>query len=244
MARVLDYVMRVGALLTAPSCVAPARVVDPPIREPRWEERIDDGEDGDGWIAKEGGRDGGWCTFADQVGSSVWPAPVASAGVRGCEGQPVAFTMSKGGREPSRFAARVTGTVAKAPVVYTALAFDFRQPRGPYDASAYSGVSFDARRGPSATGKVRFMVSGASTDPAGGRCTECFNHFGADLQVTDAWQRYVFPFGALRQLSGWGAPRPPRLESDALFSLVWQTQDQGAAVDLWIDNVAFIPAKG
>ncbi|MEZ4302670.1 MAG: carbohydrate binding domain-containing protein, partial [Polyangiaceae bacterium] len=113
---------------------------------------------------------------------------------------------------------------------------NFTDPKGPYDLSAYKGISFMAK---SATGplKVRLKVPDANTDPDAKVCSECFNDFGADLDLTADWQKFVIPFSELAQLPGWGSPRPSGLERSKVFGIQWQVNTPGAAYDVWIDDV-------
>jgi endoglucanase len=188
---------------------------------------IDDAEDGDHKAAAIQGRGGYWHTFADKVGTTV--SPPAGA----------AFEMGGPGANGSTHAAHIQGKVGTGDVVFAGVGLNLVDPKGPYDASGYGGVSFWARRAAGSTGKVRLKVPDASTDPDGKVCTECFNDFGADLEIGEAWARYVVPFSAMAQLSGWGAPRPATIDRSKIYALQWQVNAPGAAYDLWIDDVQF-----
>ena len=76
--------------------------------------------------------------------------------------------------------------------------------------------------------------------PEGGVCSECFNDFGTDLNLTEQWQRFVLPFRDLKQLEGWGAPRKPHIDPTTVFGMQWQVNVPGADYDIFIDNVGFI----
>ncbi len=80
----------------------------------------------------------------------------------------------------------------------------------------------------------------ASTDPAGGVCTECYNDFGLPLQVTEEWTRFEVQFADLVQETGWGAPRPEAIDAAKLYGVQWQTAIAGASVDVEIDEVTFL----
>jgi endoglucanase len=112
-------------------------------------------------------------------------------------------------------------------------------PKGPYDASAYQGISFWAKVGPDGARKVRLKLPDANTDPDGKVCTECFNDFGVDLELSTKWEQYVVPFSQMQQLPGWGAPRPTGPDVSKLFGLQWQVNAPGAKVDLWVDDIQF-----
>src|SRR5690606_17290411 len=73
--------------------------------------------------------------------------------------------------------------------------------RSSYDASDYIGISFWARAAGSLP--VRFMVADGNTDADGGVCSNCFDHFGADITLGTDWRRYTFTWWQLAQ-QGWG----------------------------------------
>jgi endoglucanase len=83
-------------------------------------------------------------------------------------------------------------------------------------------------------------VPDANTDPEGRVCTECFNDFGADVELTEDWQQYVVPFDYMKQMPGWGAPRPAQVDSTRLYSLQFQVNELGANFDIFIDDVSFV----
>jgi endoglucanase len=194
---------------------------------------LDDGEDGNNQIKPTGGRGGYWYTYIDGSGSgsTIWPPP-------GAQGN--AFAMSRGGVNSSRFAANVKGQVGTAEIVYAALGMNFVDPKGLYDASKYKGVSFWAKKGPEGGDRVRFRVPDISTDEAGGICRDCSNDFGADIILSDMWQRYVLTWRKLKQQPGWGTPRPHGVKPAKLFGLQWQVNQRGASFDFWVDDVEFI----
>ena len=64
--------------------------------------------------------------------------------------------------------------------------------------------------------------------------------FIKDLSLTEEWTRYAFPFAEMRQLSGWGAPHPPRIDEKKIYGVQWQVNQPGATFDISIDDVAFI----
>ena len=191
---------------------------------------IDDGEDGNNQSLPNGGRGGYWYTFKDAGGTVVDPQAGAYGGG--------AFTMSEGGHASS-WAARFHGKIGTGAVVYAGLGVNFVDPKGQYDATKYSGVTFWARRGENSTGKVRLKVPDVNTDKEAGVCTECFNDFGADFTFTPEWKQYVVPWKSMRQLTGWGAPHKPHVAADKVYGLQWQVQVPSANYDIFIDDVRF-----
>ena len=189
---------------------------------------ISSGETGDGRTNAVAGRGGYWWTMADQAGSSIEPGATSGGGT---------FTMTPGGANGTKFAARMDGRTADGRLVFAGMGLNFTDPRGAYDASKFGGLSFWAKRGAGSTGRVRLHVPDKNTDPEGHVCAECFNDFGLDLQLGERWTRYTVPFSALRQVDGWGSPRPAHVDPSAIYSLRWQVVEPGVAFDIWVDEV-------
>lgn len=141
---------------------------------------IDDCEDGTNQVKVQKGRNGYWYTFVDKVGSTVSP-PFGHT-----------FIMSKGGAtKDSMYTAQFLGKISSTgDPLYSGMGFSFTNPKGQYDASAYSGVSFYAKVGPNTVKAVRLKVPDVATDPDGKVCTECFNDFGSDLTLSTEWKQY------------------------------------------------------
>jgi endoglucanase len=192
---------------------------------------IDDGEDGNNQVSDSGGRAGYWYTFLDKVGSTISPKP---------EGQGGKFAMTQGGANRSQYSVNTKGKVGTGEIVYAGVGMNFVDPKAPYDASKFEGISFWAKRGANSTGKVRLKVPDASTDPDGKVCSACFNDFGRDLSLTEEWTKYTIAFADMRQLGGWGAPRPSRIEPQKIYGIQWQVNQPGATFDISIDDIEFI----
>jgi endoglucanase len=189
---------------------------------------IDDCEDGTNQVKVQKGRNGYWYTFVDKVGSTISP-PFGKT-----------FIMSKGGPNGSMYTAQFLGKVSSTgDPLYAGMGFSFTNPKGQYDASAYSGLSFYAMVGPNTVKAVRLKVPDVATDPDGKVCTECFNDFGTDLTLTTEWKQYSIPFSDMAQMEGWGAPHPKGIDKSKLYGMQWQVNSPGADYDIWVDNVAF-----
>lgn len=192
---------------------------------------IDDGEDGNNQVSDAGGRGGYWYTFSDKAGSSVSPKTEAQGGK---------FAMAQGGANHSQYGANAKGKIGTAEIVYSGVGFNFLDPKTPYDASKFDGISFWAKRGTGSTGKVRLKVPDTNTDPDGKVCSACFNDFGKDLTLPEEWTKLAISFADMRQLSGWGAPHPAHIDAQKIYGVQWQVNQPGAAFDISIDNVEFI----
>jgi endoglucanase len=187
---------------------------------------IEDGEDDNNQVIVQEGRGGYVYTFGDKVGSTIAPG----------EG---AFTMAAGGANGSKHSMHISGKIGTGEIVFAGLGVNFIDPKGPYDASKYGGISFFAKVGPGSTNKVRLKIPDVNTDPDGKVCTACFNDFGADLTFSEEWQKYTIPFSSASQLSGWGSPNPASIEKSKIYGVQFQVNDPGAPFDVWIDDITF-----
>ncbi len=195
---------------------------------------VEDAEDNDHRTLDRQERGGYMYTFLDEAGSTVEPTAGRLGGT---------FSQGEGGANGSMYAAHFSGTLASGSTVYAGYGLNFVDPKGPYDASAYEGVAFFARRGPDSTGTVRLKVPDANTDPDGGVCSECFNDFGADLELEEEWTQFVFSFEQLGQMQGWGEPRPGSVDSSQIYGLQFQVFSPGASFDIWVDDISFYGCK-
>ncbi len=189
---------------------------------------IEDAEDDNNQVIVQEGRGGYVYTFSDKAGSTIAP---------GTDG---AFTPAEGGASGTKRALRIAGKVGAADVVYAGLGVNFIDPKGPYDASKYGGVSFYAKVAPGSATKVRLKVPDVSTDPDGKICSACFNDFGSDLVLTEDWQKYTVPFAEMKQLSGWGSPTPSSIDKSKIYGVQLQVNDKGQSYDIWIDEIGFV----
>jgi endoglucanase len=212
-----------GPAAAAPAPATAAKGKDCPV-----EYTIDDCEDGQNQIKVQKGRNGYWYTFIDKVGSTISPPANTT------------FRMSKGGVSDSLYAARFLGKISSTgDPLYAGMGFNFTDPKGQFDASQYTGVSFYAKTSANSVKAVRLKVPDVNTDPDGKVCTECFNDFGADLSLSGQWKQYVIPFSDMAQMEGWGAPHPKAIDKSKIYAMQWQVNSPGADYDIWIDNIAF-----
>jgi hypothetical protein len=190
---------------------------------------IDDGEDGQNQNIVGADRGGYWYTFRDKKGTTIDPIAGEDGGT---------FAMTEGGHG-SKFAARFKGKIGTGAPLFGGMGMNFVDPKDVYDSSKYVGIAFWARRGDNSTPKVRLKVPDVTTDPQGSLCTECFNDFGADLVLTPEWKFYIFPWKAMKQMPGWGAPRKPHITESKLFGVQWQVNTPSANYDIWVDDLTF-----
>ncbi len=227
--------LALGALACGPSPTDPALEQSPEGSPCPASALIDDGEDNNNQVIVQDGRSGYWYTFVDHVGSTISPAAGETGGI---------FSFSPGGANGSGFAARMSGSISKASIVYAGMGCNMSDPKGEYDASKYGGLSFWAKKGPGTTPKVRVKVPDVATDPDGKICSACFNDFGMDLKLTEEWTKYILLFDALKQERGWGAPHPRGIDKSKLMAVQYQVNEKGQSYDVWIDDLGFTGCGG
>jgi endoglucanase len=216
-----------GAVAVAPAGAAPGGVI---VKDCPADYVIDDFQDGNNQILVQEGRKGYWYTFVDKVGTTISPP----AGKK--------FIMSPGGINGSAFAARMIGKVsASGDPMYAGMGLSWTNPKGPYDASKYTGLSFWAKVGPGSVKAVRLKVPDANTDPDAVPkvCTECFNDFGVDMDLTEQWTKYTIPFDKMSQLEGWGSPQKDRIDKSKIYGMQWQVNKPGSSYDIWVSDLSF-----
>jgi endoglucanase len=196
---------------------------------------ISDGEHSPNQTNLAEGRGGYWYTYADTNGTTITPTSGSHGG---------SFEMTPPGANGTARAARMAGAVGSAEIVYAGMGLNFVDPKGAYDARRYEGIAFYAKKGSAdATSRVRVKVPDRSTDPDGRVCQQCFNDFGASIELTTDWQLFAFPFDRLTQEPGWGDPRPRSIDPEALFGIQFQVLEPGQRFDVWVDELAFIGCR-
>lgn len=192
---------------------------------------IEDAENGDNQVIVQDGRDGYLYTFVDARSQLVGHTAV---GVR-----PVPLA---GGAHGSRCAWNLRGRLADERIVFAGLGVNFTDPKGAYDASRFVGISFFARHGTGSAWRIRVQLPDGNTDPDGGVCKQCFNDFGATVDLTEEWTKYTIPFDSLGQTGDWGTPTPGRIDRSKLFGIQFRVKNMDEPFDIWIDDIAFIRA--
>lgn len=185
---------------------------------------IDDFEDDTSQLTKVGGRDGYWWTSLDPNGSTI---------------DPPKFAASPGGAGSAKALHFKGITSSLAGAWGVSFGVNFMTEKIPYDGSQYAGIRFKAKAGPNATKKIRFKIGDINTHRDAGVCQSCWNHFGKDIELTEAWQEVRVLFAETKQMAGWGKPRPPALATDKLWNIDFSI-GPAATYDLWIDDIEFL----
>jgi endoglucanase len=191
---------------------------------------IDDFEDNNNQISVIGERGGYWYTYVDTKGSTVSPLPGDQGGV---------FNPIEGGHD-SKFAVEMKGKLAGSSIVYAAMGLNFQDPKEPYDASMFEGISFWAKRAPGTINKLAVKLPDGNTDPDGQVCSACYNDYFFTISVGEQWSRYVLPFRDLRQEPDWGAPRRPHVDAKKLYAIHFEAKVPGGDYDFVVDDIQFI----
>jgi hypothetical protein len=185
---------------------------------------IDNMELGSGSILMQGGRSGAWFTANDGAATSMQsPAP----------GQPCIPELIPGGGMPCDAHAQHTYGGGS---MWALLGFSLDEGK-PYDASAYTGITFRAM---GQAGSLRIEVPTSETLPpsANGTCMitdTCYDHAFATFPISPAWQVVKVPFTALTQ-AGWGTPAP--FDPHAMIFIEFEASP-ATTYDFWIDDVSF-----
>jgi endoglucanase len=183
---------------------------------------IDDLEDGDLAIVRTEGRQGDWFAFDDGT------AGLSTLAV----GQP--------GRAAGAFAVRATGSGFGQWGGGIGFPLDRdASGRRTYDASGYTGITFWARVTPGPQ-TFALMVVDRNTEPEGGICGGCYDHFHTDFTVSSEWEPVTVTWGELQQ-GGWGDAEP-NVDSAALYAIQFQ-YNAGQSFELWLDDLAFTRAS-
>jgi hypothetical protein len=197
---------------------------------------IDDFEDGDGRLSPLGGRNGTWFTANDGSGTQT-PAP----------GTPVVPEVDTNANFLLHGTGKGFGASGEGSNFGALVGVDLLDgPNGalPYDASAYTGISFTYTLTSAAEfsfNELRLNIGTSETTPVqfGGTCTaSCFDDFGTFLFPTSFPTNATISFSQLSQ-EGFGAPTT--FDAAALLQFKWNVifEEQPGDFDFTLDNVAF-----
>jgi expansin (peptidoglycan-binding protein) len=194
---------------------------------------IDDFEDGDNVVSELEGRAGHWGAYNDGTGTQT---PAAGA----------ALSPEEGGANGSALALHTSGSGftdwgagLQVDLNNTGSGAASRQP---FDASAYTGVTFYARG--SGELRVEFVTRETSESSQGGTCVEgCYDaHGSAVLALTAEWKAFTLHFEDLAQ-EGWGTAVD--FSAASLLGLNFKAlkgATADATFDLWLDELRFSTA--
>jgi hypothetical protein len=191
------------------------------------EELIDDLNDGDRFVAKQGGRVGAWKTWDDGTpGGTMVPDPNTT------------FAPTDTGDPSAKYAVYVKGSGFTANGSTISLGLG-----APYDASKYTGITFWAKNDAGST-YARVQFPDKDTDVDAGLCKMsgpaadmCYDHYGYRISFDPGWNKYRVLFKDLTQ-DGWGH-KGTAFDPSTLFEIIFQFP-ANATYAVWIDNLAFM----
>ena len=200
-------------------------------------ELIDDFEDGDAVILPLHKRNGPWYVFHDSTTS-------------GTE-SPFTIALLSSARAASLYALHFTAsgfTDWGAGVGANFLVVDLAGKKVAYDVSAYRGIQFYAKIASGTQSTLKLFVPTTYSDPDGGKCsgtvdgTRCGDHLYCQIgSLKTDWALYTCQFSDLAQ-QGFGLAQSA-LDPTSVYSVQFTLSNKVPkviAVDIWIDDVAFI----
>jgi hypothetical protein len=206
-------------------------------------EPLDDMEDGNAFVLAADERNGHWDVSNDGTMGATQTPPAAGF---------VMAEIAESARPDSHFAAYTQGGGFKgwgAILTVSMITWPDYAQTPTYDASAYGGISFYAKAGADSDSALRVRFVGAQTDDRGGQCTPggdittaCFDHFFADVKLSQEWQRFDLGFADFRQ-AGVGK-KFASIDLDTMYALEFffagRSSASGNAFELWVDDLAFV----
>ncbi len=198
---------------------------------------IEDMEDNDNRTLTQDGRGGYWFSFKDDRGTTI--NPDSDSQTTWCKPPPSKlFPMQSGGANGSKYAAHMSGKLAKNDGgQWAGIGFALSDGKASckFDASKYKGITFWAK-GPA---KVRLRAPDVNNAPEGGVCKTCYNDFGIDLDFGPEWKEYSIPFESLQQQRGRGEDQP-HIALNAIYGVMFMVYEGGASFDVSIDDVKLL----
>ncbi len=199
-------------------------------------ELIDDMEDGDTFVLLGTGRDGEW--------HASWDA--MNPGAIDPHDPFVMLALDASDRPGSGYAAHARATGFNGSGWGSTMTVDMRQYQtAPYDASAYCGIDFWAKRSDDSYPAVNLRIADKNSMPAGGRCNDavtterCYNHFAAPVSLTASWKEYQIMFGDMLQ-AAWGYQAPTGMLEVSEIYMIEVGLPSVPTVEVYVDDLAFI----
>lgn len=201
-------------------CAALECVSDDAVTAVDW---IDTFEDGDTRVEAVAGRQGNWYMYGDEYGTRTY-------GVEEFTGRTLPGSMKSMhtvGSDHSRWGAGIGVDLNNAT--------NDEATKRPYDASAYSGITFWARSEQSMT--ITVLFPDELTDPNQGKCVSpvCDDHFSATVTIGTSWAKHTVAFSSLRR----GNAGAPATFSKAAVVGIQFRAPTNATYNFWLDNLAF-----
>jgi hypothetical protein len=192
---------------------------------------IDDLSSGNGQIAVTDGRNGVWYDY-DGGGTGTLSPPSSGP-----------FQVALGSGPRGGYAARMVGS--GFPSYGPGMGFNFSQSSSsacPYDASAFSGITFWAKAAAPLVARLKVLTSETHDVKYGGTCTSgCENHFSIPIAVAAVWQKYTIAFTDLAQQAVGVDAQAATVDTTRVMAIEFQVA-ANATFDLSVTDIAFTPA--
>jgi len=201
-------------------------------------DQIDDFEDQDEFILRLSLRNGPWYVFSDGTTTGTLGkltiAPLTGADVRAGSTSTAALRLTASGFTGwgAGVGADMVNQMAK---------------KAPYDISAYRGIRFYAKIGSGTTSTVKVLLPNVYSDADGGKCIDtdstkrCGDHlFKSVSGLKTTWDVYEVKFSDFTQ-QPFGLPQASPFDLTEVYSVQFTLTNKTLPVDLWLDDVTFVP---
>jgi hypothetical protein len=186
---------------------------------------IDDFESGSVYLPQVQGRTGYWSMIPDGTSVLLSADVSADCAARG------RFAGHFSAYDSIYWASTWTAIFVATPSNLTA---------APYDARAYSGISFwagfGAYNGPEFDVPVGITTMDNAWNSTAICGKKCMDYYQIKVPLTRHWQRFVVRFADMAQ-EGWGDPIVPMRKDQMVGFIIWPRQQ----FDIWIDDLRFEP---
>ena len=201
-------------------------------------DQIDDFEDQDGFILRLSLRNGPWYVVADAtttgtVGPTMAIGALAAADLRPGSSSTAALHLTATGFADwgAGVGADMVNQMAK---------------KVAYDVSAYRAIRFYAKIASGTTATVKVLLPNGYSDADGGKCSDadskkrCGDHlFKSVSGLKTTWDLYEVKFSDLTQ-QAFGLPQTSPFDLTSVYSVQF-TMSNKLPVDLWLDDITFVP---
>ncbi|HEY4159990.1 MAG TPA: hypothetical protein VGM29_17885 [Polyangiaceae bacterium] len=213
---------------------------------------LDDLTDGDNTIAPLSGRVGYWYAYNDMTGTQWPPAdPSGAIPFLVCPSSAVDCKLGPGhtAAPAADFWAETHGSGFTT--WGAGIGFDLNDDgqKHPYDASAYSGISFWGKAEAATPVRAQIQIPAVSTVVNGGTCVppadpsasgKCDNQYGINATFTTVWTQFMMPFATITQ-EDWGGEQFTPIggfTKNAITDVQWIVP-QGVVFDFAVDDITF-----
>ncbi|MEI9950468.1 MAG: hypothetical protein WDO74_16160 [Pseudomonadota bacterium] len=201
-------------------------------------EQIDDFEDQDEFILRLSMRNGPWYVVYDATTTgTISPLSSAIVPLTGADVRP--GSSSTGALHLTASGFKDWGAGVGADMV------NVSAKKAPYDVSAYRGIRFYAKIASGTTATVKVLLPNIYSDADGGKCDDtvstkrCGDHlFKSVSGLKTTWDVYEVKFSDFTQ-QPFGLPQPA-FDPTGVYSVQFTLANK-LAIDLWLDDVSFIP---